>query len=237
MLAKEIQALFDKAMSFTPSKEVDHTMPVYLGVDWGGGVNAFTVVWIWQLVNDALPRFKLLNVRKFDQPEDRSTEVQADKVIELMDKFEVDQAVMDAGGGTRQVEKLSNRYGPRMVKCTFITRPEDPFELISSENRVNVDRTWGIETIIDLITRPETRADYPNPIPRIFIPASDLEKVEWIIDHFTCIEAESIQLSSGRNYVRYTHPEETNDDALMACLYAYMAHLVKKGSEWRWIRG
>lgn len=52
-----------------------------------------------------------------------------------------------------------------------------------------------------------------------------------MIEHFTCIESETAE-SSGKSYVKYTHPEETNDDALHAAGYAYLAWLVSKGSRW-----
>lgn len=232
LIEKEIRNLFDRSLDFTLHENVDHTMPVFLGVDWGGGTQAFTVAWIWQLVNEAVPRFKLLYVTKITEP---STEKQADMVSELMDKYQVDQAVMDSGGGTRQVEKLSKKYGSRIYKCHYRYNSEDPFEPISSEYRINVDRTWIIETLIDLINRPEESPAYPKGIPRIHIPAKNLENIEWIIDHFTCIEAETSE-SSGKSFVKYIHSEETNDDALHAAGYAYLAWLVSKGANWTWAR-
>lgn len=89
--------------------------------------------------------------------------------------------------------------------------------------------------IIDLIQRPEEIKDFPHPIPRIHIPARNLEDVEWLLDHFTCIEAESVDTGTG-TYTKYTHPEETNDDALMACGYSLMAWLYDKNAEWFWKR-
>ena len=230
IIEREIRTLFDKGLDIALHENVDHTMPVFLGVDWGGGTEALTVVWIWQLVNKGAPRFKLLYLEKIEDP---STENQADRVIKLIDDYQVDQAVMDSGGGTRQVEKLSKRYGQRVFKCHYRYNSENPFEMISSEQRVNVDRTWIIETIIDLINRPEDSPNYPKGIPRMHLPFKNPEKIEWIIDHFTCIEAEMSE-AAGKSFVRYTHPESTMDDALHACGYAYLAWLVSKDSRWTW---
>ncbi|MGI0046892.1 MAG: hypothetical protein ACREBB_06870 [Nitrosotalea sp.] len=176
-----------------------------------------------------MPRFQLLYVTKLDDP---STEVQADQAIRLIDSFEPKKIVMDAGGGVRQVEKLSKRYAERVYKVHYLSRPEKPFEPIDDEFRINADRTWIIETIIDLIRRPETRDDFPHPIPRLIIPGvpGRLEKIEWLIDHFTCIESTTSN-SSGRPRTIFTHPEETPDDALHACCYAYMAYLLDQESE------
>ncbi len=235
LVEDNIRALMDSTLDFTSAPDVDHTLgPVYAGFDWGGGVQAHTVAWIMQLINKDLPRFKLLYTTKLDDP---STEAQADKAIRLIDAYECDRVVMDAGGGPRQVEKLSNRYAERVYKCHYISRPEKPFEPIDDENRLNVDRTWIIETIIDLIKRPETRQDFPQPIPRLLIPGIShrLELIEWIIDHFTCIEAETAN-AAGRSRTIYMHSQEANDDALHACCYAYLAKLIDDQSDWFWVR-
>lgn len=222
----EIKNLFDRNISLLSPDEIDKNMgPLFLGVDWGGGKNAYTVPWIWQCIDDIVPRFRLVYVSKITVP---STEKQADMISELIDRYEIKQAVMDAGGGSRQVEKLSDRYGPRILKCNYIVRPEEPIEFVYSENRINLDRTWAIETIIDLIQRPETNSNFPNGIPRIIIPAKESKKIEWIIDQFTCIESEYVDLPSGRRYVRYDHPQESPDDALHACIYAYCAYRANK---------
>ncbi len=225
----DILALFDSSTSFLRPEEVNKDLgPLYLGVDWGGGTQAFTVVWIWQLLDKNAPRFSLVYLQKIDE---KSTEKQADKIARLVDAYDIDQGVMDSGGGTRQVEKLEERYAERMIKCSYTSRPEKPFEIISEENRIIVDRTWAIETVIDLITRSASS----NRTPRISIPASNLRWVDWIVDQFTCIEGESVNLQSGKKYVRYTHPPESPDDALHACIYAYMAWLSQEKSRWEFI--
>ncbi|MFZ1077654.1 MAG: phage terminase large subunit family protein [Nitrosotalea sp.] len=235
LLEADIRALMDRTIDFTYSVNVDHTLgPVYAGFDWGGGTQSHTVVWIWQVINNDLPRFRLLYVTKLDDP---STEKQANQAIELIDNYEVDRIVMDAGGGPRQVEKLSDRYAERVYKAHYLSRPEKPFEPIDSKRRINVDRTWIIEAMIDLIIRPETRDDFPHPIPRLIIPGHPerLEEVEWVIDNFTCIESETSN-AAGRPRTIYTHPAESPDDALHAACYAYMCWLLDNKAKWYWER-
>lgn len=232
LLRGDMMKLFDPHLDITPSEQVDHSLPIYMGVDWGGGTQAFTVVWIWQLVNDDVPRFMLLNVIRIDDP---STERQADMVIELIEKYRVDKIVCDDGGGSRQVEKLSQKYLDRVYKCHYVPTAEKPVEIIPAKCKLNVDRTWVIECIIDLIKGPQITEKYPNGIPRIHLPYRDPSKVEWIIDHFTCIKAETAE-TSGRSFVRYTHGEETNDDALHAACYAFLAYVLEKRKVWTWVR-
>ncbi|MGI0062156.1 MAG: hypothetical protein ACREBA_06855 [Nitrosotalea sp.] len=226
----DMMQLFDRAVDFTPAENANHGLPIFAGIDFGGGTQSHTVVWIWQKVNKNGPRFKVLNVIRIDDP---STENQADMIINLIDKYQIDQIVCDSGGGTRQVEKLSKKYGPRIYKCNYHYNSDEPYKIIPSEYRVLVDRTWIIETIIDLIKRPESNEKYPNGIPRIHIPYMNSEKIDWIIEHFTCIEAQTAN-QSGKSFVKYIHGEETNDDCLHAACYAYLAAKVAEGTEWRW---
>lgn len=232
LLRDDMMKLFDRNLDITSSDKVNHDMPVYAGFDWGGGSQSHTVAWIWQLVNDDVPRFKLLNVIRID---DTSTEVQADKAIELVEKYQVDKIVCDEGGGVRQVEKLSGKYHDKLYRCHYVPTSENPVEVIPAKRRINVDRTWVIECLIDLIKRPQITDDSKNVIPRIHLPYRDPSKIEWIIDNFTCIKAETIETRGG-SFVHYVHGEETNDDALHAACYAYLAWVVDKKTAWTWVR-
>jgi len=233
LLEAEMRFLFDRTLHLLTPEDVNYTLgDLYMGVDWGGGTKAYTIPWIWQCLDNDIPRFRLVYISKI---EERSTEKQAEMIANLIDAYHLKQGVMDAGGGTYQVQRLEEMYPNHMMKCNYTQRPQDPFESIDAENRIVVDRTWVIESIIDLITRPQSDMLHPQGVPRIFIPAADLEKVEWIIDHFTCIEGVTTTMGSGATYVKYEHPEELPDDALHACNYAYLAWLYGKTNKWHWI--
>lgn len=226
----DITKLFDNAMDFIPSDDVDHDFPIFAGFDWGGGTQAYTVAWIWQLVNKDVPRFKVLNVIRID---DADVEVQSDKAIELIEKYHVDKIVCDSGGGTHQTQKLSKRYQDRVFKCHYVPNSDEPLKIISRKNQVHVDRTWLFDSMIDLIKRPEDNDKYPSGIPRVHIPHMNASKIDWMIDHFTCIEAQTVEGNRG-SYVRYIHGEETNDDAFHAACYAYLAWVITLKQRWIW---
>jgi len=229
LVESDILALFDKNTRFISPTDVNKKLgPLYLGVDWGGGTRAHTVAWIWQLVDKTAPQFSVIYVERIDK---ESTEEQADYVAKLVDAYDIEQGVMDGGGGPRQVQKLEARYAEKMIKCLYISRPEKPFEFVSEKNQILVDRTWAVETMIDLIKRPMLQTQ----IPRISIPAGYSPHVDWIPDHFTCIQGESVDLSGGKKYVRYTHPEGSNDDALHSSIYAHLAWYLQDESRWSYI--
>jgi len=57
----------------------------------------------------------------------------------------------------------------------------------------------------------------------LVLPWKEPLDVEWIIDHFTCIEMEEQETASGKKYHHYTHPEGEPDDALHGFIYALIA--------------
>lgn len=214
---KMMRALMDKTLHFLPPDRINKGHgPVLMGIDWGGGTKAYTIFWLWQAVDVDAPRFRVVYISKITE---KDTEKQADMAIELIDRYEVDQVVMDAGGGTRQVQKLEERYGLRAMKNLYLERPGEPFEIIGEQNKLQTDRTWGIDSIIDLISRRDSEG-----MNRIAIPGA--EAVDWIIPQFTAIEAKNAQMATGKTVVRYDHPEESPDDALHACNYAHLAFRV-----------
>lgn len=226
---KMMRALFDKNIHLLVPSQVDRNLgPVLLGIDWGGGEQAFTVPWLVQAIDIEIPIFRLIYVKKI---EDTDVEKQADKIIQVIEAFEPDLGVMDAGGGPRQAQKIENRYATKIPKCVFMTRPEEPwkYDELWSRNIIKIDRTYSIDSIIDLINRPHIDSVSKISVPRIQIPFAEPGKVEWIVDHFTAIEAKKTKLRSGQEHIIYDHDIENPIDALMACNYANIAfHLWKR---------
>jgi len=235
LIESDIRGLFDRNLSLIMPENIDKSRgKIHMGVDWGGGQKAFTVPWIWQCLDENIPLFQVLYFSKIEEP---SVEKQYSMIAKLIDDYDVDQVVMDAGGGPYQVQKLEERYGSRTIKCSYMVRPAEPLNdlKLSEENLYVIDRTFVIDSLIDLIKRPHINGQ--QTIPKISIPANNLEKSEWIIDHFTAIESESISLHGGQDYVRYVHDVEEPDDALHACVYAFMPWIINQKSKWNWISG
>ena len=126
-----------------------------------------------------------------------------------------DRGVMDAGGGTYQVQELQKVFGHDLTKALYMIRPQEPYELkdVWEKNLIQVDRTFSIETLIDIIKNQN-----------LVIPAQEMNKVEWIIDMFTAIEAETATIRAGGSHTRFIHDDANPDDALHAFNYAKLAN-------------
>jgi hypothetical protein len=226
-ITKEMMyTLLDRNLDFTPADRIDKSLgKIYYGADWGGGKK--TIRWCWQLIDDNGPVFRLLFAARADTDD---VNEQFEIVKNDIESYDVDQAVVDAGGGTHQVQSLMKYFAERCRKNVYLKRPEKPLpddtekKKYRKENKWQEDKTFSLDSTVDLIKRPHTYGAVTTP--RIIIPASDMSKVDWIIDQFTNEEVELVNLkSSGQPYRRYYTPDGKlhPDDALHACNYARIA--------------
>jgi len=221
---KMMLALFDKTVGLTKAADVDHAAGrVYIGIDWGGGGK--TIVWIWQCLDDKAPIFKLLWAERMETSD---VEEQKNFCINLIDAYEASQIVVDAGGGTRQVQALQTRYGTRCIRNSYHARPEKPLPTREEakkqrkELRYVIDRTFSIDRVIDLISHPYVQGDFKSN--RVILPGKNQEDLKWAVKQFVALESETAKLkSTGQTYIRYIHKDSEPDDALQACNYAYIA--------------
>jgi hypothetical protein len=221
-----LHKLYNKNLSILKPSEVDHSLgPLVFGADWGGGNR--TVRWIYQILNKEWPVLRMINADKI--PTSDVTE-QYDLCKEWIDDYDVAQAVIDAGGGTYQVQQLQKRYGRKCVRFNYLTRPEDPHpsraeeKTCRKENRMLRDKTFVMERTKTYITQPYLEGTtYHN---RIIWPAKDAEKLDWIVEQFTNEMTERIKHGGkGTYYTSYFTPDKDKkpDDALHANNYAIEA--------------
>ena len=198
----------------------------YAGIDWGGGEHAFTVIWI--MARDDQDRWRLIYLRKFDEHDPMR---QVEIISNLIPLFNVKQAVADIGYGAVQVSELQKKFGARVMGCQYVRRPElslekkekDEFGTKISQGIVNADRSFWIETAIQIIKRKDPSGAVN---PQLVIPWKDQADVDWSVPHFTCIEMQEQEMVGGKKYHHYTHPEGEPDDALHAFCYALIADAI-----------
>lgn len=200
----------------------------YAGIDWGGGEHAFSVIWI--MARDDQGRWRLIYLRKFAEKDPMK---QIKIISNLIPLFNVKRAVADIGYGAVQVSELQKEFADRVMGCQYVRRPEIPLEQKYADEYgkrlaqmlLLADRSFWIETAINLIKRKDPSG---APNPQLVLPWGEPIDVEWLIDHFTCIEMEEQETVSGKKYHHYTHPEGEPDDALHAFIYALIADAFEK---------
>lgn len=218
--------LYDRTRSFVEPDKVDRSLgDIFIGVDWGGGNK--TIPWVMQMEGDVMVLLKAEMIETSD------VDKQFDIVSGYIDDYNPKQVVVDAGGGTYQVQQLESRYASLVRRNSYSARPEAPLptnqelKKLRKENRYTIDRTYSLDRIINLITRQ-----------KMALPAADPKKIDWIVEQFTNIEAEIVNLkSTGKTYRRYFHQIGRPDDALHASNYSFIASDISKNKEWYWVSG
>lgn len=226
---KDMLGLFKNEESLTLGVDVDYSRgPVILGADWGGGGK--TIVWIWQCINTEAPIFQLLWAEKV---ETNDAKEQLEICYNLIEAYKPDFISIDAGGAPDRTQGIQKRYGNRTVRVKYYPRSDRPiptdaeFRTQESELRYVIDRTFAINRIINLIKYPYTNGDFTSS--RIILPGKDKEKLKWIVKQFVAIEGAKKELSGGQAFIKYTHKDSEPDDALQACVYAFIGWDIYRG--------
>jgi len=212
--------LYDRTRSMLEPEQVDRSLgDVFIGVDWGDGSK--TIPWVMQMQKDGV-----LVLLKAEMIQTSDVDKQYEIVTGYIDDYSPKQVVVDAGGGTYQVQKLESRYTSKVRRNSYTVRPESPLptkqeeKKLRKENRYTIDRTFSIDRITN---------------GKMVIPAADPSKVDWIVEKFCNIEAEITKLkSTGQTYRRYSHGTGSPDDALHSCNYAEIAADISRGGEMWW---
>ena len=219
-----VKAIFDHSISLVSPTKIDRSLgPVFAGIDWAAGGASRTVVYIAQCTDMQTPVFRLLALLKIDGITDMHKISRM--VINQIKAYEPDFGVMDAGGNPTGVQDVEHEFGDLICKCSFMTRPAEPWEYDKIyENLIKVDRSFIFQKQIDMITR--WTAD--RKTPREIIPAADESAVEWLVDDMTCLETKTIKLRSGEEHVIYLKDDSKTYDGLLAMLYKTVAYEVFK---------
>jgi hypothetical protein len=221
---KMLRELFDYNLTLTPPSQVDHSLgPIFMGTDYGGGDNAFTVPWIEQRIISTGKR-RLIWTEKITE---KDVSKQADRIAYLFNAYKPIQAVQDAGGNIYATQQLERAFGDMMPKCYYIRTPKAsnpqqyrfkieamPLTMDRKTNSISVNRTWIIDKNIQDIKNKDFE-----------IPAADEPAIDFILDHFTAIESILVRGPAG-DYTVYDHDAMNPDDALHARNYSIIAELI-----------
>jgi hypothetical protein len=186
--------------------------PCYMGLDWGGGNSAFTVVKIVSL-NPITDQLELVYAEKFQE---RHIPTLVERLTNMITEFNVHGVVADSGFGAMQIQTLQDSFGNLVQGCFYVVGTREPEEIKENDDStlLTVDRSYQLFETIDMIKEQQIR-----------IPYADHDAISWTFPHYTCIESEPVQPTSGRSgYIRIIHPSGTNDDGLHALNYARLAY-------------
>ena len=191
----------------TPDEVRPELGDIVVGIDYGGGFH--TVIGFFQAVDENPLSLKLIYVERIP---DKKPSAQGERLIRLLNLYAWDYGVQDSGGNMEACMMLEEAFPAKMTKNRYRQDTVNPvhWEKLSGQNLIEIDRTFAIDRVIELIDASEEHGNDTNT--RFQIPAADMDAVEWIIDQLTCIEAMSVELGTGQRYVKYVKGAESDRD-------------------------
>lgn len=211
LLERDIKRCFVNDQYLQTPNDVDVNLgPICVGIDYGGGNH--TIITFWQRIDMKHKIDRLIYIERI--PDDQPSK-QAKKLLSILDQYPWDYGIQDAGGGTEQYIQLEDVYGYKMSGQDYSPSRGQMFDVskIPTRNKLSVNRTWNIDRVIEAITLPIDMAS--THVYRTQLPGGDPISLEWIIEQYTCIEAQnSITGNKGERTIYVKGSVSDRDDVL-----------------------
>lgn len=215
----DLQNIMDCTDATMKLPETGHPGPNYMGVDWGSGSNSFSVITIiGPEIIDGEEKLAYRFVKKYN--ESGYGKVLSD-IHKLKKAFNVQNKVIDIGDARRQFEELLVEYPDTVAACQYVLALKNPYKWDKKTRIHTCDRSYHIEKVIDLFHKKKIVIPYD----KLTIQVTD--KLGWLFEHLTALEAEWQEPTSGNTgYTRYLHSNP--DDGFQSLVYAWMAYEKRK---------
>lgn len=131
-------------------RELSYRQPFYAGLDYGTGENSYTVLTIGTYIDG---KFRIVYMHRFEGS-DTEMRIQMEKVIELIDWFNIRTIGADYGGGFNQNDLLKRKYGPlSLMQFQYVARGKRKVMWNPGLQRYIVSRTEVMADIFAAIKR------------------------------------------------------------------------------------
>ncbi|HEY1602464.1 MAG TPA: phage terminase large subunit family protein [Pirellulales bacterium] len=179
-------------------------MPLYAGVDWGGGMASRTVLVVGTMRSDFT--FHILHIAAFQPQEDPQRIL--DQISRQCREFRVVALAADGNGNGHVYNRLLyDRLRPqRGFYSIFYSQAEQRPTPDGVMHRWTVNRSASIGVLFGRVKRKQL----------IFPRRAD---VDAFLDEFAC---ETAVYDEHARAIKYTHPENQRDDAMHATNYALL---------------
>jgi hypothetical protein len=220
----DLQNIMDCTDSERKLDDKGHPGPNYMGVDWGSGNNSFSVITIIgpEEVEDEFGKKEIKLVYRFVKKYAASGYGAVMKDMhKLHDAYNCQNMVIDIGDARRQFKELLVEYPNTVSACQYVLALKNPYRWDKKTRIHTVDRSYHIEKVIDLFHKKNIIIPYDNFTIKV------TDRLMWLFEHLTSLEAEFVEPSSGNTgYTRYLHSNP--DDGFQSLVYAWMAYEKRK---------
>jgi hypothetical protein len=217
---------------YTACRDVDRAMSpqilkdekvTYLGVDWGGkpdvdGVKrgqSFSVGVILSVEHD-----KKFNIEFATKLKKIGLSDKIEFIDSMFKLYSVRSAMGDIGFAEDISNELKKEYGDKYKTVRNSSMVSGGVKYNKEELEIVVDKDKIIEEVFDLLRKGNIR-----------FPWASYERIAWLIKHCCSMESR-ISMRQGQPHQTYIKGK-TQNDGLMALIYAYLAYKFDKTSGFR----
>jgi hypothetical protein len=189
-------------------RQLSYGQPIFAGIDWGYGERAYTVVTL-AIYNQM--KFRVFYVHRFTG-EDADPEVQIEKLIELLNYFNVRMVGCDWGAGFGMNDRLIRKFGRnRVAVFQYMARAKRKVEWDPNLVRWKVHRTEVMSAVFTAIKRK--KVEFPN---------WEVFKQPYAQDMLNIYSEYNKML----RMIQYDHNPENPDDTFHSFLYCLIGSML-----------
>lgn len=215
LTAAQLREQCDEQYAMTPEKlkhyrSLSFNQPVYMGVDWGSGTNAYTVITLGTY--EGL-KFRVFYMHRF-VGEDIDPLVQIERISEIIAEFNVAVVGCDWGFGFASNDMLIRRFGrQRIFKFHYMARCRKKVEWDQTLMRFKVHRTEVMSDVFNAIKRGH-----------FVFPKWESFKTPYAQDMLNIYS----EYNDTLRMVQYDHSPDKPDDTFHALTYCLLASMLKQ---------
>jgi hypothetical protein len=193
-------------------RQLGHSQPIFMGVDFGTGENTYTVVTLGTYVD---MRFRIFYVHRC-VGDLINPDPQLKFLCHLISKFNVKVVGSDYGGGFDRNDHLMRKFGPkRLVKFQYMARCRRKVEWDGRLGRYKVHRTEVMSDLFNAIKRHQF--DFPRW--EEFHADGNAPYAMDMLNIFS-------EYNKTLNMVQYKHVHDKPDDTFHSLVYCFLASMI-----------
>jgi phage terminase large subunit GpA len=197
-------------------RALGYSQPIFAGIDWGTGENSYTVIVLGTYVGNV---FRIFYAHRFTG-EDVEPDIQIQRIIELIDFFNVEFVMCDYGGGFYPVNILKRRFGVKRIHSVqWMARTVRKFAYDGKMGRWKGARTELMSDVFNAIKRASQKGSRRI----IEFPRWEEFREPYAQDMLNIFSEYNERLKM----IQYMHARDKPDDTMHAVTYCMLASSLK----------
>ena len=198
---EELRALCSDRSLLKESDQVPGAYTMFMGIDWGYGINSYTVV---TLLGYRGGRFFIFFIKRYDKAGELDLQYQVEDIKKLIFRFRPILIGADWGGGMAQNQQLIKSFGEKYVQ-------------IYESEQAKAAIKWNLDLYAYIISRSQLHSLIFNMLKTGKYDAPKWDDFQFYAPDILAIET---KYNESLRKIVYDHPVTKPDDFFHSLMYA-----------------